>query len=108
MRRMWTISERPTTTLKTGAVFSSDDGTEWTIIVSAGDGTAAVESEEEAGEYSDGIVYLCNEEDTYGANGVPEYIVKNGSWYNNAALNKSKDRITIRKNNAFRKLVKKK
>jgi len=89
--------------LKAGVEFSDARGTDWMIVVSSGDGTAAVESEEEAGEYSDGMIYICEEGDTYGANGVPEYFVKNSSWYKNTTLDVKKDEIKIRKNAGFRK-----
>ncbi|MEW6238936.1 MAG: hypothetical protein AB1656_26425 [Candidatus Omnitrophota bacterium] len=96
-------SNIPQTLLKPGTAFTDLNGTEWTIIVSAGDGTAAVESEDEAGEYSNGVVYLSEEGDTYGANFTPEYIVKNGSWYKNQSLNAKKDEFVLKKNGAFRK-----
>lgn len=96
-------ANRPASLLKTGAEFTDERGTEWTIVVSSGDGTAAVESEDDAGEFSNGTVYICEEGDTYGANGVPEYIVKNGSWYKNTALDVKKDEFKIRKNACFRK-----
>jgi len=96
-------SNIPHTLLKPGTAFTDVNGTEWTIIVSAGDGTAAVESEDEAGEYSNGVIYLSEEGDTYGANYTPEYIVKNGSWYKNQTLNVKKDDFVLKKNGAFRK-----
>lgn len=103
MRTRKIRSNRPVSLLKSGTVFKDAYSTEWTIILSAGDGTAAVESEDEAGEYCDGFVYLCEEGDTYGPNGVPEYIVKNGSWYKNDTLDVKEEKFVLKKRAAFRK-----
>lgn len=96
-------AERPESLLKTGTSFKDSQGVEWTIVLSAGDGTAAVESEEEAGEYSNGFVYVCEEGDTYGANGVPDYIVKNASWYKNDSLEVKEEKFVLKKRAVFRK-----
>lgn len=96
-------SNRPESTLKTGSNFTDANGTEWIIVASAADGTAAVESEEAAGEYNNGVIFLCEDGDTYGAHGVPEFIVKNGSWYNNQLLaDTKKDELVLKKRGAFR------
>lgn len=96
-------AEKPEAFLRSDATINDANGTEWTIVVSAGDGTAAVESEEDAGEYSNGFVYVCEEGDTYGANGVPEFIVRNASWYKNETLENKEEKFVLKKRAAFRK-----
>lgn len=103
MKSIKVKAERPESLLKTGATFLDAERVEWTIVLSAGDGTAAVESEEEAGEYSNGYVYFCEEGDTYGPNGVPDYIVKNGSWYKNDSLDVKEEKFVVKKRAAFRR-----
>ncbi len=96
-------ANKPDSLLKSGTTFTDERGTEWTIVISAGDGTAAVESEDDAGEYSEGMIYLCQDGDTYGANYLPEYIVRNGSWYKNQLMEPKKEEFVLTKNAVFRK-----
>ncbi len=96
-------AEKPASLFKTGVTFLDVNKTEWTVIVSAGDGTAAVESENDAGEYASGFVYISEEGETYGANGVPEFIVRNSSWYKNDTLDNKEEKIVVKKRAAFRK-----
>lgn len=96
-------ANKPDSLLKSGTTFTDEHGTEWTIVVSAGDGTAAVESEDQAGEYANGMIYLCQDGDTHGANYLPEYIVRNGSWYKNQLMETKKEEFVLTKNAVFRK-----
>lgn len=100
-------ANKPKSLLKAGTTFTDQYGTEWTIVVSAGDGTAAVESEDDAAVYDNGMLYVSEEEDTYGPNNSPDYIVRNGSWYNNIVPAKDKPDFVLNKRGGFRPARKK-